>query len=212
MDIQETEADLERESVATAIFSSQSRRRREIEIQKVVHSLRDSENLQKLLERKVDSAVRGEKMAQQNLYEAEFEVEARHWEKKNSDIAFHEINQEFESQRFQQHQASRWADHAQRNKISLYEELELRNRLLEEDHARECQEIEELRRIRCDEPDRARQARIDELSMHQERNPTIVSQMMAQIRELQNKENSLSDAREFYDPESGSSSGATHVP
>ena len=29
---------------------------------------------------------------------------------------------------------------------------------------------------------------------------------------LQNKVNSLSDAREFYDPESGSSSGATHVP
>ena len=35
---------------------------------------------------------------------------------------------------------------------------------------------------------------------------------MAQIRELQNKANSLSDAREFYDPGSGSSSGATHVP
>ena len=39
-----------------------------------------------------------------------------------------------------------------------------------------------------------------------------VSQLLAQVRELQNKENSLSDAREFYDPESGSSSGATHVP
>ena len=36
--------------------------------------------------------------------------------------------------------------------------------------------------------------------------------MMSQIRDLQNKENSLSDAREFYDPELGSSSGATHVP
>ena len=35
---------------------------------------------------------------------------------------------------------------------------------------------------------------------------------MAQIRELQNKVISLSDARELYDPESGSSSGATHVP
>ena len=34
---------------------------------------------------------------------------------------------------------------------------------------------------------------------------------MAHTRELQNKVNSLSDAREFYDPESGSSSGATHV-
>ena len=35
---------------------------------------------------------------------------------------------------------------------------------------------------------------------------------MAQIRDSQNKANSLSDAEEFYDPESGSSSGATHVP
>ena len=48
--------------------------------------------------------------------------------------------------------------------------------------------------------------------MQQQRNPTTVSQMMAKIQELQNKVNSLSDAREFYDPESGSSSGTTHVP
>ena len=34
---------------------------------------------------------------------------------------------------------------------------------------------------------------------------------MVQIRDLQNKVNSLSDSRECYDPESGSSSGATHV-
>ena len=36
--------------------------------------------------------------------------------------------------------------------------------------------------------------------MQQQRNLTIVCQMMAQIRDLQNKVNSLSDAREFYDP------------
>ena len=35
---------------------------------------------------------------------------------------------------------------------------------------------------------------------------------MVQIQDLQNKSNSLSETREFYDPESGSSSGATHVP
>ena len=39
-----------------------------------------------------------------------------------------------------------------------------------------------------------------------------MSQLLAQIQDLQNKVNSLSDARELYDPESGSSSGATHVP
>ena len=35
---------------------------------------------------------------------------------------------------------------------------------------------------------------------------------MARTRDVQKKMKSLSDAREFYDPELGSSSGATHVP
>ena len=34
----------------------------------------------------------------------------------------------------------------ERERISLYGELDLRNRLFQEDHARDCQEIEELRR------------------------------------------------------------------
>ena len=83
-------------------------------------------------------------MAQQKLYEAEAEVEERKCEQRNSDIAFHEINQEFESQRFQLQQASRWADQAQRDKISLHGELELRKRLFQENHARDCEEIEEF--------------------------------------------------------------------
>ena len=33
-------------------------------------------------------------MAQRKLYEAEAEVEARNWEKRNSGFAFQEINQE----------------------------------------------------------------------------------------------------------------------
>ena len=67
---------IERESVVSSIFSSQSKSKRDRD-QNVVHSLRDIENLQKPLARKVDSAVRGERMAQQKLYEAEAEVEAR---------------------------------------------------------------------------------------------------------------------------------------
>ena len=118
--IQETGANVDRESVVSTVFSSQSKGKRDRD-QNVVHSSRDTENLHKILERKVDLAVRGERMAQQKkLYEAEAEVEARNWEKRNSDIAFHEINQEFEPQRFQRHQANRWADQA-----------------FQEDHARE---------------------------------------------------------------------------
>ena len=62
----------------------------------------------------------------------------------------------------------------------------------------------------CEETDRARQLRIDELSMQQERNPSTVSQLL--IQDLQNKVTSLTDAREFYDPETASSSGSSHVP
>ena len=76
----------------------------------------------------------------------------------------------------------------------------MRNRLFQESHARDCQEFDELRRICCEEADRERQARIDDVSVHQERNPTTVSQLLTQIHDLQNKVNSLTDARDFYDP------------
>ena len=69
--------------------------------------------------------MRGEKLAQQRLYEAEEDVEVKHWEK-NSDIAVSEINQEVESQRLQLEHANQWADQAQRDKISLCRELEMK--------------------------------------------------------------------------------------
>ena len=116
-------------------------------------------------------------------------------------MALYEINQEFESQRLQLQQANQWADQAQREKISLCGEFKMRNRLFRANQAKDCQEIEELRRFSWEETNKARQARIDELSMRQQRNPETVNQLLTQIQELQNKVNSLSDAREFYDPE-----------
>ena len=74
----------------------------------------------------------------------------------------------------------------------------MRNRLFRENRAKDCQEIEELRRICCEETDRARRARIGELSLHQERNLTTVSQLLTQIQDSQNKANSLSDAIRQY--------------
>ena len=65
-----------------------SRKGKETETQNVAHSLRDRENLQNILERKVNLAVRGERGAQQKLYQADAEVEARNWEKRYSDFAF----------------------------------------------------------------------------------------------------------------------------
>ena len=72
----ETGADVEKESVATTIFSSISKGKRDRD-KNAVHSLTDRENLQTLLERKKVWAVRGEIIAQQKLYEAEIEVEAK---------------------------------------------------------------------------------------------------------------------------------------
>ena len=107
-------------------------------------------------------------------------------------------------------QAKQWADQAQRDKMSLYGELEMRKRLFREHQAKDCQEIEELRRTCCEETDRGRQAKNDELSMHQERNPTTVSQLLTQIQDLQNEVNSPSDPKAFfYDLETASRSGAT---
>ena len=74
--LQETGPISDRKSVATTIFGSQSKGKRDRDTN-VVHSLKDRENLQKIFEGKVDSAVRGEMMAQRKLYEAEAEVEAR---------------------------------------------------------------------------------------------------------------------------------------
>ena len=197
---QEIGAELMRESVATTLFSSQSKGKKDRDTLCIRW---EREHLQNIFQRKGDLAVRGEREAQQILYQAEAEAEARNWERRNSDFAFREINQEFESQRFQLHQASPWADQAQRDKINMYGDLELRKRPFQEDHARDCQEFEELRRICCEEIDQAIQARIEELSsLQQHRNPSIASQMVVHIRDLQNEVNSLSDAREFHDLES----------
>ena len=167
----------------------------------------DRDSLRKILERKVDLAIRGDKEAQHKLYQAGAEKEAKNWEKRNRDCSIQEINQEFESQRFLLNQASRWADQAQRDKIRLCGEIDSSKRIMQE-----IAKIEELRRICCEEAVQARQARSEELSVQQRRNPATVSQMMTQIHVLQNKVNSLLDVREFYDPESGSSSRATLVP
>ena len=81
-------------------------------------------------------------MAQQRSFEAEVDVEIKHWEERNSDIALTEINQELESQQLQLQPASQWTDQAQRDKISFYGELNWGNSLFREKQAKYCQEIE----------------------------------------------------------------------
>ena len=86
------------------------------------------------------------------------------------------------------------------------------NRIFQEDHAKDCQEIEELRRTWCEEAERARQFKIDGLSFQQRGNPSTVNQLLAQIQDLQDKVSSLNGASDLYDPETASCSGVSHVP
>ena len=53
-----------------------------------------------------------------------------------------------------------------------------------EDRAKDCQAIEELQRICCEETDKARQLKIDEPSMQQRENPSTVHQLLAQIQDF----------------------------
>ena len=114
-----------------SLFKSVSKEKRDRD-QNVAQTLKERQNIPKILERKAEMAARGEKLAQQRSYDAEADVEVTHWEKRISDIALDEINQEFESQRHQLQQANQWAGQAQRDKISLYGELEMMNRLFRE--------------------------------------------------------------------------------
>ena len=119
------------------------------------------------------------------------------WKEENSDIALDETNRQLVSQRLELYQADQWPDQAQREKICLFGKLITRNRFYQESRAQDGQEIEELRRICCEQADRARQLRIDELSMHQKENPSAVNQLLDQIQDFHDKVNFLNDAREF---------------
>ena len=80
------------------------------------------------MEQKAESAVLGENTAQKRLSEVEADVEVRRWEQKSWDMALFETNRELESHRLELHQANQWADQAQREKVNLCGELEMRNR------------------------------------------------------------------------------------
>ena len=79
--IKETCADMDRQTVVSSLFESVSKETRDRD-QNVVQTSRDRQNLHQFLERKAESAVRKEKLPQQRLFEAEADVEVKHWEEK----------------------------------------------------------------------------------------------------------------------------------
>ena len=62
-------------------------------------SMRDRENLHKILERKAESSIQGKNEAQKNYQRLKADVEIRRWEQRSSEIALHESHRELETQR-----------------------------------------------------------------------------------------------------------------
>ena len=148
---------------------------------------------------------RGECAAQTRLSEAQSELDRREWKMQSADRALHESGIQLQSQEMDLYQANQLTDQSRREKGWHCEESEMRNRAFQDDRVKSYQERLELRRIT--EAESARQLRIYELSTQEEEN-----QLMVQIQDLQNKVNSLSDAKEFFDSEKARGSGLSHVP
>ena len=94
----------------------------------------------------------------------------------------------------------------------MFEELTTKSRLYQENHALYCMEIEELRRMGHEETEKARQLRTDELDAQKKEEPSTMNRLWSPIRILQEKVNAVNEEKEFYDPETASSSGMSHVP
>ena len=121
-------------------------------------------------------------------------------------MAPYKSHRELESQRLQLYQSNHRVDQAQRKKISLYGESELKNRIYQESHTRTCQEVDKLRRICREETHRATR-------LKQERDRTIVSVLLSQIWDLQkNQAKYLSEEQECHDPFSPISLEESYVP
>ena len=173
-------------------------------------SMRDRENLHKILERKAESSIQGENEAQKNYQRLKLMWKLEGGSKEVQKLLY--MNP-IENLKLKDYSFFRriYGTMLEAKELGCVENWKWGTSSSKKSRTKDCQEIEELRRRCCEESDRARQAKLDELSMMQQRDPQTVSQLLAQMRESQDKVNSLSDAREFHDPETAGSSGASHV-
>ena len=136
-------------------------------------------------------------------------MEAQNLERRNSEYALIESQRELESQRLQLLKANQWADQAQRERIHLCGELEMNNNLHQESYARNCREIEELKKRCCQEENAVRQRKLEEFPTQHDQESRTVSQLRHQVRRLQER---LELDSKFHDPDSSSSSGSALGP
>ena len=109
-------------------------------------------------------------------------------------------------------EATRWADQAQRERIRMCSELEMKNRLHQKCFARGCQEIEELRRRCFKEETGVTHQKLIGYSIQQDQESRTVSLLRDQIQKLQGRLEIKEDLRAFQYPDSSCSFGNAHVP
>ena len=118
--------------------------------------LSEQRDLHNFLERKADQAFQGECAAQTKLSQAQSELDRRERKMQNADRALYDTGKQLQSQRMELYHANQLTDRTQRVKSWLCDGLEMINKAFQEDRARRCQVIEELRRNCCTEAERAR--------------------------------------------------------
>ena len=101
---------------------------------------------------------------QRSLYLNEYIMKIQK-EQRNSEYALFEPQRELGSQRPQLLEANWCTDQAQRERIHLCSELEMKSRLHQERYARSCQEIEELKRRFYKEENEVTQQKMNEHTM-----------------------------------------------
>ena len=128
-------------------------------------------------------------------------MEIQNWEQRNSEHALFESQRELDSQRLQLLEANQWADQAQRERIHLCSELEMKSRLHQECYARSCQEIEDLKRdAAMKKKNEVTQQKLNEYSMQHDQESRTVSLLRDHLRRLQELLEFLEDSKIFYDP------------
>ena len=157
-------------------------------------------------ERRAQQTIDGENSVGRKLYSTKYNKEIQNSERRNSGYALFESQRELGSQRQQLVMANHWADQAQRERIHLCSELEMRRHLHQESEARNCQEIEELKRRCCQEVIAARQQKLDELNAQQNQDS-----FQDQVRRLQERQEFIEHSRIFQDPDSPCSYGSTPI-
>ena len=133
-------------------------------------------------------------------------------ERRNSEYALIESQRELEPHSLQLSEANQWADQAQRERIHLCGQLEMKSRLHRECYARSCREIEELKKHCYQEENAARRRKLGELPTQHDQESRTVSLLQDQVRRLQERLEFIEDSKIFQDPDSPSSFDSAHVP